>query len=832
MNRFYITQSIFSMKHIWQVLLFFIVFCSAQKAEGQIEKIGTFKDTIAAIQLHNDTLYAVLHAKTYLSNYTDTLKILAWDGISWATKASLPYMRKNVFTSNMKVPVQSLHMLKGDFYINGFMDSLPGLHGQSRLIKWDGSKWSVITSLPYNFSYYSWYLKTVIYDEKLFVHSEPNNQNFNIAYYDGTGWTAASTNSTNAYANYTKFEKLGNKLYLTGYFNGNYASPPLEWDGNGWIAAKDASLSAGIIQHGWYLFSFDHHKNGYIHYRKNAYFNDKRYADSVEYWDGQKMHLLNNGFINEYTYGFTKNIISYNNRLYRIGTFIKNNITSLVLVWDSTAWVPLNIDFSNIIGQKMMSHGVASANQLVLAGGGSKLPDSTYVFRLNNVVKISGKVYHDFNSDCIADNSERKKENVFVQLLPDGTYVNTNAEGEFTFYTGPGKYDIKALPKKYWKQSCPDNDSAISVNAQTDTVYDNNNFAVAPKYSAQDIRVTLTGSTGWRARQGFTENYTLCYENVGTTKAAGLLHLKIDSAFTNFTSNPAAKNYTFPFAEWEFDSLEIGEKRCITFQARLDSATLNDSVMLIAAFDGGDSWIDSSMNDNIDTLKQRVVAAVDPNDKTSFPEGDITKETKELRYQIRFQNTGTDTAYRVTIIDTVDTNLPLTKVMMNSASHKYKLDIKNNVFKWIFDGILLPDSNTNEPLSHGFINYTAQIKPGLAIGTEIRNTAYIYFDYQKPVITNTALSKMTEPVGIRKERTQSISSQLHIYPNPASNYLYIKNEGNEAKEIHLVNILGKVLKTIKVQPFELHKLPLEYLKNGIYFIRSNGESMQKLIIQH
>ncbi|MCB0683880.1 MAG: hypothetical protein KDC32_23685, partial [Saprospiraceae bacterium] len=63
---------------------------------------------------------------------------------------------------------------------------------------------------------------------------------------------------------------------------------------------------------------------------------------------------------------------------------------------------------------------------------------------------------------------------------------------------------------------------------------------------------------------------------------------------------------------------------------------------------------------------QENVGAFDPNDKQAFPYGYdsahyIEAET-ELEYRIRFQNTGTDTAFNVLILDTLSAQLDLSSV--------------------------------------------------------------------------------------------------------------------------------------------------------------------------
>jgi hypothetical protein len=65
-----------------------------------------------------------------------------------------------------------------------------------------------------------------------------------------------------------------------------------------------------------------------------------------------------------------------------------------------------------------------------------------------------------------------------------------------------------------------------------------------------------------------------------------------------------------------------------------------------------------------------------------------------------------------------------------------------------FENILLVDSNTNEPLSHGFVRYRIQPKTNFSAGDSITNFAAIYFDFNEPVITNTAKTIIILPTGI------------------------------------------------------------------------------------
>ena len=116
-----------------------------------------------------------------------------------------------------------------------------------------------------------------------------------------------------------------------------------------------------------------------------------------------------------------------------------------------------------------------------------------------------------------------------------------------------------------------------------------------------------------------------------------------------------------------------------------------------------------------------------------------------MEYLIRFQNTGTDTAFLVVIRDTISPFLDPATVRPGASSHPYTWSLMNNgSLKFTFENIMLPDSNINEAASHGFIKFKIQQQPENLPGTTIHNQAGIYFDYNAPVITNQTTHKIQD----------------------------------------------------------------------------------------
>lgn len=136
-----------------------------------------------------------------------------------------------------------------------------------------------------------------------------------------------------------------------------------------------------------------------------------------------------------------------------------------------------------------------------------------------------------------------------------------------------------------------------------------------------------------------------------------------------------------------------------------------------------------------------VIGSYDPNDKLVYPKGDcqdnLLKKDELLTYTVRFQNTGNASAINVFILDTLDANLDLKSVKILASSHSPMITelLPDRVLKFRFDNIQLPDSNTNEALSHGYVVYEVQAWDSLTDGTLVENSASIFFDFNDPVIT-------------------------------------------------------------------------------------------------
>lgn len=215
----------------------------------------------------------------------------------------------------------------------------------------------------------------------------------------------------------------------------------------------------------------------------------------------------------------------------------------------------------------------------------------------------------------------------------------------------------------------------------------------------------------------------------------------------------------------------------------------------------------------------------DPNDKAAYPTGygqpHYIKRGEEIEYKIRFQNTGTDTAFTVVLLDTLSAYLDPVTVRPGAASHPYSFElIDGNVLRFTFSDIMLPDSNVNEPASHGFVLFNIKQQPALELGTVIENSAAIYFDFNEAVITNTVYHTIGENfIQVINEVVEAgAPGPVKVYPNPAYGAVTFEWPGEAPQGMRFVlhDQLGRELRNEPVSGAS-HRFERGGLPAGIYY---------------
>lgn len=436
-----------------------------------------------------------------------------------------------------------------------------------------------------------------------------------------------------------------------------------------------------------------------------------------------------------------------------------------------------------------------------------------------NIASIMGTVYNDQNNNGVQDAGEAGIPNL---LVTSGSYTaTTNSSGDYSLAVPPGTYNVQVTGSAFTTSPGSIN---VTVGAVGQT-YPGNDFALHFISNIQDLKVTLTDSR--TPRPNFPRSYIITYENTGTVTMNGTVNFVMDASQSYTSANPAPTTINGNTYTWSFTGLLPFESRNIQVSevcpATVPLGTiLHDSAWIIPIAG------DVTPADNSDTLSATVVNSFDPNEKTVSPAGigaaGYISGNEDLTYTIRFQNTGTAPAIDVVVEDTISPMLDLSTFTMLSASHNYSYMITGRVVKWVFHNIMLADSTSNEPASHGFVKFSIMPNTGLQDGTVLNNTGYIYFDLNPAVVTNTTINT----VSITGMPGATSNSKVEVKPNPASNEVsFLFDKSIDAQEIVLFDIAGKEVKRMQVTDPSI-RLSVNDLDKGVYLYRVSTQNDEML----
>ncbi|MDA9773611.1 T9SS type A sorting domain-containing protein [Saprospiraceae bacterium] len=422
-------------------------------------------------------------------------------------------------------------------------------------------------------------------------------------------------------------------------------------------------------------------------------------------------------------------------------------------------------------------------------------------------LKISGYVYFDENENGIFDSNEIPLDQQKVFLDPSVSTSWSSNTGNYNFPIDPGysgDYSLTCQPTPGWALTT---DEEIIIDPTSVSV--DSNFGLTPETLIDQASIDLSSAA---TRCGFSVPFWLNYENTGTTYSDGTISIKLDPLSTFIESNPMPDEINGDILVWNFEDLPPSYSDKIKLQLQMASADFIGSDL---SFKGEIELVDNN-NDSLFHVSQDYTSvlncAYDPNDKLVEPSyedfDNYTLFTDSLIYTVRFQNTGTDTAFNVRIEDVLDPNLDWATLDVIAASHNYEVLLNDNgKVIFYFNDILLPDSTTNLIESNGFIKYEIKPKQEVDDFTPIYNTAAIFFDFNEPIYTNQTENILAEKYPVFSTITPPSCS----YSNdgiiqvifPLGNYFYQWDNGSEGIEnstastgdnnVIVTNIEGEVI---------------------------------------
>ncbi|MBK6932385.1 MAG: hypothetical protein IPH12_16630 [Saprospirales bacterium] len=239
--------------------------------------------------------------------------------------------------------------------------------------------------------------------------------------------------------------------------------------------------------------------------------------------------------------------------------------------------------------------------------------------------------------------------------------------------------------------------------------------------------------------------------------------------------------------------------------------------------DDNDPWVDIDCSE--------VVGSWDPNDKQGLPTGytaaHFIEPGTDIEYLIRFQNTGTDTAFNVVIRDELSPWLDPATVRPGASSHPFIFDFYGDTnIKFTFENIMLPDSNKNQEGSQGFVSFRVSQKAGVPLQTDILNTAAIFFDFNEPVYTNTTTHRVgTDFVSVSAWQPFQNGLDLRVMPNPVAEQAVFEVRGATDHDEWVAELRDATGRSVRINTvhgaqwhFERGNLPA-----GIYLLQVRAE---------
>lgn len=454
---------------------------------------------------------------------------------------------------------------------------------------------------------------------------------------------------------------------------------------------------------------------------------------------------------------------------------------------------------------------------------------------------IVGSVFSDSNLDCSKNISENDLINFPIKLYDNNGILqqqtSTLSNGLFSFNPPNGIYNVIIDTLNYpYTSICndPGIDTLVNISL-SQPIADSINFALTCK-SGFDVGVQSIHTTGFvfpgqfHILNIYAGDISHWYNLNCSSGVSGILSFSVIGPVTfvgpasgALTPIVAGNIYTYNITD--FGAINNATDFRLEFQTNT-TAQAGD-VICVSATVTPTSGDNNPVNNNYNYC-YNVVNSHDPNIKETYPENVQPGFNDWLTYTIHFQNTGNAPAFNIRLADTLDTMLDLETFQVINYSHQNIIDLTGNVLNVRFPNIQLPDSTSNSAGSIGFIQYRIKPKNTWTVPYQIKNTAYIYFDYNAPIVSSTTLNTILIPTGLHNQ-TETI---MNLFPNPTNGSFTIELNTKEKQLVKVFDITGNLVISQTIENGKAN-IDANYLLAGIYNISIKGNNSvanKKLVI--
>jgi hypothetical protein len=447
--------------------------------------------------------------------------------------------------------------------------------------------------------------------------------------------------------------------------------------------------------------------------------------------------------------------------------------------------------------------------------------DSARVFKYNS---ITAYIFYDKNKNYKLDNGE----DLIPSIIRNRTYGNFINAPQGTFEEKiPDFIDAEYELVKYTYAEClklPFT-GALKTNTLNGSINGSLYFPLQKNSSTKNIYVKSWGKATARLLDTIPLSVKVTNVDCNLKNSDATVIILLDSNTQLVNSSP---NYSLQSGNkliYNLTNINTINGALINLKVIYSNSKykINEYVKHLVTIT---STYPEDSTDNKDSIVQKMVYSYDPNAKYSIPQGKIISDLNHIRYYIQFQNEGNAEARRVMIIDTLDTRIPVYEFQMVASSHAYSVSLRNNVVTWIFDNINLPPKSLDDKGSQGYVIFDAKIISNIGVGDSIKNKAFIYFDYNEPIVTNLSIIKRIEDL----PQIDETDYTFRVFPNPATSTVTIENKINVFQNVKVYNMLGQEVVDLQLDPIGKTIQSISQWPRGMYFIRSTKGNFQKFLV--
>lgn len=443
--------------------------------------------------------------------------------------------------------------------------------------------------------------------------------------------------------------------------------------------------------------------------------------------------------------------------------------------------------------------------------------------------KVSGKVFLDLNENMQLDLGEEGLIGHQVRASSLSQISVTDENGLFSFCAEEGdSLLLEVRSSGDYEFTTP---SSISTVHYTNSPEDLN-FGLWKEPEVDDLEVVMNVS---KLECSTDAAIWITLDNKSDQVLSGTVTLELPPELAYRFSTPASDLSGKHYAEWNFTDIDQKEKReflvtvlCLDLEAftvmngnsndvtlplQLSVTTQNEEVNL--QYDEPYVCSDNAVTKTVTSLGPSV------NQYSLLDDG--------LEYTIGFRNASYTINRQVIIVDTIDQQMDISTFELVSSSHKVLTHIDEpNIITFRFDDVkLFPGSSA---YSHGFVKFRIWPKEGLPDPTVINNVAQVYFDFGRPVSTNTTSNVLLGGLPPSKTIDDTTENNLWIYPNPTNSGFFLEHDFiGEFEEVSLRDIYGREVPLTRAG--DNHFIPVG-ITAGLYFVEVfyNGERILEQIV--